>query len=66
METLETPQAILQSGKTTTQKALQLFDSLPPINLNFMLGRWQGSGLHTAHPMDGLLEASNWYRVTIT
>ncbi len=61
METLESPQSILQSGKTTTEKALQLFDGLEPVTLDFMLGRWQGSGLHTAHPMDGLLEASNWY-----
>ena len=61
MESPENCQTILEAGKTTTQKALQLFDSLPPINLDFMLGRWQGSGLHTAHPMDGLLEASNWY-----
>ncbi|MEM7793371.1 MAG: DUF4334 domain-containing protein [Cyanobacteria bacterium P01_C01_bin.118] len=61
METLENCQSILQAGKTTTEKALQLFDSLPPVNLDFMIGRWQGSGLHTAHPMDGLLEASNWY-----
>ncbi len=61
METLESLQSILQAGKTTTEKALQLFDSLDPVNLGFMQGRWQGSGLHTAHPMDGLLEASNWY-----
>ncbi len=26
-----------------------------------MLGRWQGQGLATEHPMDGFLEASNWY-----
>nr|WP_246559737.1 GXWXG domain-containing protein [Leptothoe kymatousa] len=61
METPETCQTILQAGKTTTEKALQLFDSLAPVNLDFMLGRWQGSGLHTSHPMDGMLEASNWY-----
>ncbi|MEL6230835.1 MAG: DUF4334 domain-containing protein [Cyanobacteria bacterium J06627_3] len=61
MESPETPHTILQAGKTTTEKALQLFDSLDPVNLDFMLGRWQGSGFHTAHPMDGLLEASNWY-----
>ncbi|MEM9483876.1 MAG: DUF4334 domain-containing protein [Cyanobacteria bacterium P01_F01_bin.116] len=61
METLENCQSILQAGKTTTEKVLQLFDSLEPVNLDFMVSRWQGSGLHTAHPMDGLLEASNWY-----
>ncbi|MBE9037994.1 DUF4334 domain-containing protein [aff. Roholtiella sp. LEGE 12411] len=61
METLEDCQLILKTGKTTTQRALQLFDTLEPVNLDFMLGRWQGSGLHTDHPMDGLLESSNWY-----
>ncbi len=61
METLENYQLILETGQTTTEKALQLFDALAPVNLDFMFGRWQGSGLHTAHPMDGLLESSNWY-----
>ena len=61
METLESCQSILKTGKTTTEKALQLFDLLEIVNLDFMLGRWQGSGLHTDHPMDGLLETSNWY-----
>jgi hypothetical protein len=61
METLESCQSILKQGKTTAERALQLFDSLETVNLDFMLGRWQGSGLQTDHPMDGLLEASNWY-----
>lgn len=61
MHTSEKSQSILQAGKTTTQEALELYDSLEPVDLGFMWGRWQGSGLHTAHPMDGLLELSNWY-----
>jgi len=61
MQTVESCQSILQTGKTTTETALQLFDALEPVDLDFMIGRWQGSGLHTDHPMDGLLEASNWY-----
>ncbi len=61
METLEKYQLILKTGKTTTQTALQLFDALEPVNLDFMFGRWQGYGLHTSHPIDGLLEFSNWY-----
>ena len=61
MELLENCQAILEAGETTTEKALQFFDALEPVSLDFMLSRWQGSGLHTDHPMDGLLEASNWY-----
>ncbi len=61
METSLSCQSILKTGKTTTERALQLFDALETVNLDFMLGRWQGSGLHSAHPMDGLLETSNWY-----
>ncbi|BAZ67485.1 MAG: DUF4334 domain-containing protein [Pelatocladus maniniholoensis HA4357-MV3] len=61
MDTLENYQLILNTGKTTREGALQLFDALEPVNLDFMFGRWQGSGLHTDHPMDGLLETSNWY-----
>ena len=61
MHTSEKSQSILQAGKTTTQEALQLYDSLEPVNCDFMWGRWQGAGLHTDHPMDGLLELSNWY-----
>jgi hypothetical protein len=51
----------IKAGRSTTEEALQLFDSLEPVNLDFTIGRWQGSGLHTNHPMDGLLEASGWY-----
>ena len=53
MFSTESCQSILKSGKTTTEQALQLFDSLEPVNLDFMLGRWQGQGLDTEHPMDG-------------
>ena len=61
METLENCRSILETGQTTTEKALQIFDALESVNLDLMFGRWQGSGLHTDHPMDGLLESSNWY-----
>lgn len=54
-------QAIAQQGQTTTEVALQLFDELDPVDIEFMIGRWQGSGFHTNHQMDGLLEAFNWY-----
>ena len=26
-----------------------------------MFGRWRGRGLHTNHPLDGLLETFGWY-----
>lgn len=61
MLTEENPNLILQNEKATTAEALALFDQLEPVDLDFMLGRWQGSGLDTDHPMDGLLEVANWY-----
>ncbi|TKJ22399.1 hypothetical protein A6V29_06425 [Blastococcus sp. CCUG 61487] len=42
-------------------EALAWFDSLPPVAPAEMLGRWQGSGLPTGSPLDGLLEAYGWY-----
>jgi hypothetical protein len=62
--TLQTVQTVIQQGKTTTDEALKIFDELEPVDLEFMIGRWKGSGLHTNHPMDGLLEAANWYGFT--
>jgi hypothetical protein len=43
------------------REALELFDSLPAVQIPEMIGRWKGSGLPTGHPMDGLLEALRWY-----
>ena len=60
MNTITNFQA-LQQGETTTETALQLFDELEPVNLEFMFGRWKGAGFDTGHRMDGLLEAINWY-----
>jgi GXWXG protein/Domain of unknown function (DUF4334) len=61
MDNIATFEAITQQGQTTTELALELFDQLDAVDIEFMLGRWQGSGFPTNHPMDGLLEAFNWY-----
>jgi Domain of unknown function (DUF4334)/GXWXG protein len=61
MSTLEKFDTTLQSGKASTEEALELFDALDPVHLEFMLGRWRGSGLHTNHPLDNFLEATSWY-----
>lgn len=45
----------------STEEGLQLIDALDPVDLDFMWGRWQGMGLPSNHPMDGLLEAAHWY-----
>lgn len=47
--------------RCTTSEALALFDSLAPVDLDFMFGRWKGQEVLTSHPMDGLLKLANWY-----
>ncbi len=54
-------QKILDTGRATTEKALELFDSLSSVDTGFMIGQWKGEGFITNHPMDGLLEAYHWY-----
>jgi hypothetical protein len=61
MAVINTFESILKTGEATTEQALALFDSLDPVDLPFMFDRWRGSGLHTGHPLDGFLEATNWY-----
>ena len=52
---------LLATKKGSTADVMSLFDSLPPVNIEFMIGRWKGSELSTDHRMDGLLEYSGWY-----
>ena len=52
--------AFERDGGTTTE-ILALFDSLPPVSIAALRGRWRGSGLLSGHPMDGLLERFGWY-----
>jgi hypothetical protein len=42
------------------QQALEWFDQLAPVDIDFMLGPWLGQGVNTGHPMDGMLERANW------
>ncbi|MEB3231639.1 MAG: DUF4334 domain-containing protein [Leptolyngbyaceae bacterium] len=53
--------AIANHTPLTTAAALEIYDSLDPVDIEFMIGRWQGQGVPSNHPMDGLLEAGNWY-----
>ena len=61
MFTQEKFSSLLDRENVTTAEALDLFDSLDAVSLDFMYGRWKGAGFHTGHPMDGLLEVANWY-----
>jgi hypothetical protein len=45
----------------TYAEAEALFDSLPAVRPEELVGRYAGRELATGHPMDGLLEASGWY-----
>lgn len=38
-----------------------LFDRLDPVALEELQGAWHGGGLHSGHPLDGLLEAVGWW-----
>ncbi|MBM4056292.1 MAG: DUF4334 domain-containing protein [Planctomycetes bacterium] len=58
---MESFNKILERGTATTEEAMKLFDQLDVVGLDCMIGRWCGSGFHTNHPLDGLLEAFNWY-----
>lgn len=52
---------LLSAPVMTTAEALSVYDSLEPADLDFMMGRWQGKGIVTNHPMDGILEMISWY-----
>lgn len=52
---------LIDAGKATQEEALAAFDALAPADTAFMLGTWTGSGLHTGHVMDGMLEIFGWY-----
>ena len=52
---------MLRDRRATTAQALALLDALPAVDEAFMLGPWRGSGFHTGHPLDGVLEACHWW-----
>ena len=49
------------AGPASRAEALACFDSLAGVEPEFMIGRWRGAGLPTGHPLDGVLEALDWY-----
>lgn len=48
-------------GGATVADALALYDDLPPVTVEHMLGAWRGGSLRTGHRLDGLLEAYGWH-----
>jgi hypothetical protein len=49
------------AGRVSPAEALEIFDSLEPVDVYFMLGAWQGSSFPTNHPLDGALEVYGWH-----
>lgn len=53
--------SMIEAERARPDEALKVFDALPVVDLDFMFGKWKGSGINTNHPMDGLLENYAWY-----
>lgn len=58
---MSTIESLLSGEVTSTERALELYDGLPAVDLDFMIGRWKGAECRTNHPMEGALAASGWY-----
>lgn len=52
---------LVNERKTTVADAFKLFDQLEPATLDFMIGRWKGISINSAHRLDGRLEQIGWY-----
>ena len=53
---------ILKEGrKTTATDLLVIFDDLPEVSIEEMIGTWKGEEFITGHFMEGALASSGWY-----
>ncbi|MGO1950137.1 MAG: DUF4334 domain-containing protein [Mycobacteriaceae bacterium] len=53
--------AAMESEGTDLASALEFYDSLPPVDVEQMIGAWHGAGVDTGNPLDGLLEMTGWH-----
>ncbi|WP_258723498.1 DUF4334 domain-containing protein [Cellulomonas sp. NS3] len=51
---------LLRSGGSAGE-LLGLFDALPPVDVDDVVGAWRGAEVPTGHPFDGLLERLGWH-----
>jgi hypothetical protein len=56
-----TPPSPTASAPLEAGAALALFDRLPPVAPEDLLGRWRGESFASGHPLDGILETYHWY-----
>lgn len=52
---------LMKSGKSDVHTACRLFDQLEPVELETLIGTWEGQDFYTGHPLDGVLKKLNWY-----
>lgn len=45
----------------TTEEALAIYDGLPAVTIDEMIGPWKGSELRSGHALDGVLEVARWH-----
>jgi hypothetical protein len=49
------------AGGCTAEEALGLFDELPAVEVDAVLGPWRGSEVPTGHRLDGMLVTAGWH-----
>ncbi len=49
------------AGGTTVAEGLAVFDALPAVPVEEMLGSWRGEEVPTGNPLDGALARSGWH-----
>ncbi|MEM0930203.1 MAG: DUF4334 domain-containing protein [Pseudomonadota bacterium] len=45
----------------TTEEGLAIYDGLPAVTVDEMIGQWAGSELPSGHALDGVLEVARWH-----
>lgn len=55
------PPGDLLRGGGPSADLLALFDGLPPVDVDDVVGAWHGTGVPSGHPFDGLLERLGWH-----
>lgn len=67
MDPYETVAAWLRAGgaaRTTPEEGYAVFDALPPVRVEEILGSWRGHEVASGHPMEGLLKPLGWHGKT--
>jgi hypothetical protein len=53
-------QLVETGGESSVERLLGLYDALPPVDIAFMLGEWEGGAFRSGHPGEAQLVALGW------